>query len=137
MDWKTQYCKNVHTTQINLQIHGNPYQITNCIFHRTKTKILICMETEKTLETKNKFEKEQQSWRHHSPWLCVYYKSTVIRGVWFWHKKDIDQWNDRKPRNKLTHCDQLIHNKGGMNTHGEKTVSSITGAGKTGQLHVK
>ena len=50
---------------------------------------------------------------------------------------DADQWNDRKPRNKLTLCDQLIHNKGGTYTHGEKTISSISGAGKTGQLHVK
>ena len=32
LDWKTQYCKNVHTTQNNLQIQGNPYQITNRIF---------------------------------------------------------------------------------------------------------
>ena len=29
---------------------------------------------------------------------------------------DADQWNDRKPRNKLTLCDQLIHNKGGTYT---------------------
>jgi len=38
MDWKNQYCQNDYTTQGNLQIQCNPYQITNGIFHRTRTK---------------------------------------------------------------------------------------------------
>ena len=33
--------------------------------------------------------------------------------------------------------DQLIYNKGGKQTQWEKTVSSIIGAWKTGQLYVK
>ena len=46
---------------------------------------------------------------------------------------------DRKPRNKPTQLCQLIYNKGGKNSQWKKkkTVSSISGAGKTGQLHVK
>ena len=36
---KNQYCKNDDTTKCNLQIQCNPYQITNGIFHRTRTKI--------------------------------------------------------------------------------------------------
>ena len=32
---------------------------------------------------------------------------------------------------------QLFYDKQGKNVHGEKTVSSISGPGKTGQLHVK
>ena len=39
LDWKNQHCENDYTTQSNLQIQGNPYQITNGIFHRTRTKI--------------------------------------------------------------------------------------------------
>ena len=35
--WENQYCKNSHTTQSNLQIQCNPYQITHDIFHRTST----------------------------------------------------------------------------------------------------
>ena len=38
LDWKNQYCQNDYTTQDNLQIQCNPYQITNSIFHRTRTK---------------------------------------------------------------------------------------------------
>ena len=35
---KNQYCENDYTTQSNLQIQCDPYQITNGIFHRSKTK---------------------------------------------------------------------------------------------------
>ena len=37
-----------------------------------------------------------------------------------------------------SHTDgQLIYNQGGENIHAEKTLSSISGTGKTGQLRVK
>ena len=59
LDWKNQYYQNDYTIQGNLQIQCNPYQITNGIFHRTRTKkILICMETQKTLKNHPKI----QSW---------------------------------------------------------------------------
>ena len=38
LDWKNQYCENDYTTKCNLQIQCNPYQITNGIFHITRTK---------------------------------------------------------------------------------------------------
>ena len=44
---------------------------------------------------------------------------------------------DRKPRNKLMHLCTLILRKEARIYHGAKTASSINGAGKTGQLHVK
>ena len=46
---KIQYCENDYTTKCNLQIQCNPYQITNGIFHRTRTKsFTIHIETKKT-----------------------------------------------------------------------------------------
>ena len=49
LDWKNQYCQNDYSTQSNLQIQLNPYQITNGIFHRTRKNFLkICLETQKT-----------------------------------------------------------------------------------------
>ena len=57
------YCRQIlyhqlyYTTQSNLQIQCNPYQITNGIFHRTRTKhFTICMETQKTLNSQNNQE---------------------------------------------------------------------------------
>jgi len=35
---KNQYCENDYPTKRNLQIQCDPYQITNGIFHRTRTK---------------------------------------------------------------------------------------------------
>ena len=46
---KNQYCENDYTTKRNLQIQCNTYQITNGIFHRTRTKsFTIHIETKKT-----------------------------------------------------------------------------------------
>ena len=44
---------------------------------------------------------------------------------------------DRKPRHKPTHTVTLSLVKEARIYNGEKTSSSISGAGKTGQLHVK
>ena len=40
LDWKNQYCENDYTTQSNLQIECNSYQITNGIFYGTRTETL-------------------------------------------------------------------------------------------------
>ena len=51
---KNQYCENDYTTNCNLQIQCDLYQITNGIFHRTRTKnFTIHMETQKTLNSQS------------------------------------------------------------------------------------
>ena len=50
------------TTKCNLQIQCDPYQITNGIFHRTRTKeFTIHMETQKTPNSQSSLEKEDWS----------------------------------------------------------------------------
>ena len=62
---KNQYCENDYTTKCNLQIQCDPYQITNGIFHKTRTKnFTIHMETQKTLNSQSSLEKEECSWRN-------------------------------------------------------------------------
>ena len=38
LDWKNQYYENGYTIQNNLLVQLNPYQITNGILHRIRTK---------------------------------------------------------------------------------------------------
>ena len=59
-----------YTTQSNLQIQCNPYQITNGIFYGTRTNHLkICMETQKTPNSQSSLEGKKRSWRNQTPWL--------------------------------------------------------------------
>ena len=49
LDWMNQFCKNDYSTQSNVWIQFNHYQITNGIFQRTKMKnFIVCMEVQKT-----------------------------------------------------------------------------------------
>ena len=60
MDWKNQHSENEYTTQNNLYIQCNPYQATNGIFHRVRTKnFTICMEIQKTSNSQENIEKKE------------------------------------------------------------------------------
>ena len=64
---KNHYCENDYTTKHNLQIQCDPYQITNDIFHRTRTKkFKVHMETEKPPDSQSSLVKEEWNWRNQS-----------------------------------------------------------------------
>ena len=130
---KNQYCENDYTTKSNLQIWCDPYQITNGIFHRTRTKnFTIHMETQKTTKSQSSLEQEEWSWKNQPSWLQIILQS-------YWHKnRNIDQWSkiEIQEINPCTYGD-LIFNREARIYDGTKTASPINSDGEIQQLHVK
>ena len=103
---KNQYCKNDYTNKSNLQIQCDPYQITNDIFHRTRTKsFTIHMETKKTPNSQSSLEKEEWSWRNQPSRLQITLQSYSHQNgmVVAQNQKYRPMEQDRKSRDKTMH----------------------------------
>ena len=82
-------------TQSSLYIQHNSDQTTNGIFNRTRTKnFMVWMETQKAQIPKGILRKNDETGGINLPDFRLYYKATVIKTVWYWHKyRNVDQWN--------------------------------------------
>ena len=62
---------NYYTTQSDLQLQCNPYQVTNGFFFLTELeqKITVYMEAQKIPNSQRNLEKEKQSLRNHVSWF--------------------------------------------------------------------
>ena len=140
LDWKNQYYENGYTTQSNLQVQCNLYQITNGIFHRIRTKnYTIRMETQKTLNSQSNLEKEKQSSRNQPLWLQTTLQSYSNQHsmVLAQKQKYRSMVQDRKPRGKPMHLwsPNLWQRRQKYTMRQDSLFNKW--CWKTGQLHVK
>ena len=141
MDWKNQYSENGYITQSNLQIQYNPYQVTNSIFHRTRTSnFTICMEIQKTSNSQSNLEKQKWNWRNQPAWLQAILQSYSHQDsmVLAQRQKYRSMEQNRKTRDRSMHLrTPYLWQRRQKYTTEKGQISLTSGAGKTGQPSVK
>ena len=104
------------------RLNAIPIKVPMVFFTELEKCLKICMETWRTPNSQSNLEKDKQSRRNQAPWLRLYYKATVIKKVWYWHKnRNVDQWNKiESPEINPCTYGQLIYGKGCKNIQWRK-----------------
>ena len=137
MDQKNQYSENEYTTQAIYRFNTTPFKLPMVFFTELEQIIpQFVWKYKKPLIPKG-ISRKNGTGGINLPDFRLYYKATVIRTVWYWHKdKNIYKWNKIKTSEIHAPLDTLSLTKEARIYNEEKTIS-LTSAGKTGQSPVK
>ena len=131
LDWKNQYCENDYYQMQSTDLI--PIKLPMAFFAELEQKNLtIYTETQMIPNNQTILRKKNGAGGINLPDFRLYYKSTVIRTVWSWHKnRNTDQWNKTEnPETNPCTYGYLIFDKGGKNIQWGTDSLFISAPGK-------